>query len=309
MKKFITVCAFSLLAMPVLAQDNETGAPGNESGFDGNAPAITSGADGGFGGGDLPPGDIAPLEDVISGMSETEFSAFEQNIEQEGGFSEDVGFALDQASISQALEAGVITQEQADTVGQLVELVEANSESFDFDLEQMITEELTNGNIGGDEALRVLQTFNSLSDADKQIAGQADFDPARDYDQLSAAGQESLENYFRQEIQIQAEQNPEEFAGLLQAAGVSDVSELTIEQISRLEGLEQEMTQGLPEGVDPTGAGSAAGGPDPTGAGSAAGGPDPTVAGGADGGPDPSGAGGATGGPDPTGAGSAAGGQ
>ncbi|MGC6472493.1 MAG: hypothetical protein ACON4W_06425 [Parvibaculales bacterium] len=316
MKKLVTICAISLLTLPAMAQDAENEALGRSDAFGGNEAAISSDSDNGlggetftndeaFGGGDLPPvveagpmdgpmgdpmGDIAPLEDVISGMSEAEFSQFEQGIEMEGGFSDDVGFALDQASISQALEAGVITQEQADTVGQLVELVEANSESFDFDLEQMITEELTSGDLGGDEALRILQTFNTLSDADKAIAGSADFDPARDYEQLSAAGQESIAGYFRQELQIQGAENPEQLANILDAVGVDDISQLDLEQLSQLDAQAQDelineyLGGEIPEGVDPTGAGGAAGGPDPSGAGGATGGPDPSGAGSATGG-------------------------
>lgn len=189
MKKFLLICSVSLLTLPAL-------------------PAIAQ------------EGEVASLGDVLSSMSPAQLQSFQQEVTSGAGLSSDVSFAIDQASVSQALEAGVITQTQASIVNQILEISDANAESFDFDLERLIAEEINAGNINADEAVRVLTAFNSLDDADKVLAGTSEFNPyiTADYNELSASGKEVVETFLR---------------GELTAEGGTDVDALTYAELVR----------------------------------------------------------------------------
>lgn len=199
MKKFLAICSVSLLTLPVMAQQDA----------------------------------VTPLSAVLETMSPSEIRSFESSLETGDAISGELTQAVDRASISQALEAGIITQEQAETVGQLLEIVEADSESFDFDLQRLMQEDLASGNLNDAQALIILTAFNSLNSADKDIAGQEDFTPIDDYTQLSPSGQSAIETFLRDALALESVNNPAEMQQLLIANSITNIDHLTLAELAQ----------------------------------------------------------------------------
>ena len=77
----------------------------------------------------------------------------------------------------------MITEEEAQDVAGALEILEANAEFFQFDIQDVIFQALEEGDVSLDEITLTLNAFNQLSDAGKAIVGQENFDP----NDLSAA--------------------------------------------------------------------------------------------------------------------------
>jgi len=127
--------------------------------------------------------EIVPLGDAISGLTEQDFA----NSAGAGDISVQIDAALDSAMVADALEQGLITQEEAGTLNQALEIIEANIDNFDFDIQAMIAEALENGDVNLQQVTETLNAFDQLSDAGKEIVGQETFNPLNGQGNLSDA--------------------------------------------------------------------------------------------------------------------------
>ena len=134
--------------------------------------------------------EIVPLGDAISGLTEQDFA----NRAGAGDISVQIDAALDSAMVADALEQGLITQEEAGTLNQALEIIEANIENFDFDIQAMIAEALENGDVNLQQVTETLNAFEQLSDAGKAIVGQETFNPLNGQGNLSDADWEIVQS-------------------------------------------------------------------------------------------------------------------
>lgn len=133
---------------------------------------------------------IPSLQSSLSELSPQQLEVFNENINAAGTISENVGAAIDQAQVSAALEQGFITQAEAADLNTALQIIEANADKFDFDVNAAITEALAAGDITAAEVAAVTTAFSNLSEAGQSIVGQEAFDAVAGnalYDSLSAA--------------------------------------------------------------------------------------------------------------------------
>ena len=83
---------------------------------------------------------------------------------------------LNVAVVNQAFESGLISADEASDVEAALEILEANTQFFDFDLPGLI-DELLAKLVTTDELYTTLDLFNQLSVADKTEVGKESFDP------------------------------------------------------------------------------------------------------------------------------------
>ena len=127
--------------------------------------------------------EIVPLGEAISDLTE-------QDIAGEtgaGDVSAQIDAALDSAMVADALAQGLITQEEAGSLNQALDIIEANIDNFDFDIQAMIAEALENGDVSLQQVTETLNAFDQLSDAGKAIVGQDTFSPINGQGDLSDA--------------------------------------------------------------------------------------------------------------------------
>ena len=84
---------------------------------------------------------------------------------------------LNLAVVNQAFESGLISADEASDVEAALEILEANTQFFDFDLLGLIDELLAEGVVTTEELYTTLDLFNQLSVADKTEVGKESFDP------------------------------------------------------------------------------------------------------------------------------------
>jgi len=134
---------------------------------------------------------VPALADVISEMDEREILQMEQDVMETGALDIDVD-AIMESQIQAALAEGLITEEQASDAEIVLEIVNANAEYFDFDILQEIADIIAEGEFTEAQIRQTLQAFDSLSDADKALVAQAEFDATDQanalYQQVSAEG-------------------------------------------------------------------------------------------------------------------------
>lgn len=143
MKKILAISAFAV-ALPFAAAAQETGI------------------------------EVPSLQSVLSTMNESEISAAETNIAEQGTISGDLDVAIDQA-VSEAVAEGLITADQADDAAAALEIVNANSQFFNFDILDVIGEGLENGDFDIESVRETLGGFQNLSDAGKGVVGNEQF--------------------------------------------------------------------------------------------------------------------------------------
>ena len=134
---------------------------------------------------------VPSLADVLSEMDEVEILQMEQTVTDTGTLDLDTDMVVEN-QITAALEEGLISPENASDVEVVMEIVNANAEYFNFDILQEISDLIAEGEFSETQICQTLEAFDSLSDADKAIVAQEEFD-AQDqgnalYQQVSAEG-------------------------------------------------------------------------------------------------------------------------
>jgi len=135
--------------------------------------------------------EVPSLADVLNDMNDVEILEMEQSVFDTGALDFDTQSII-QNEIEAALEEGLISPEQASDLDIALEIVNANAEYFDFDILQEISDLIEEGEFSEAQIRQTLQTFDSLSDADKALVANEGFD-ANDpgnalYQQVSAEG-------------------------------------------------------------------------------------------------------------------------
>jgi hypothetical protein len=118
---------------------------------------------------------VPALADVISELNETEILQMEQDVSESGSLAVDTEMMIE-TEIEAALAEGVITAEQATDAEVVLEIVNANAEYFDFDILQEIALIIAEGEFTEAQIRQTLEAFDSLSDADKALVAQEEFD-------------------------------------------------------------------------------------------------------------------------------------
>ena len=136
--------------------------------------------------------EVPSLADVLNDMNDVEILEMEQSVFDTGALDFDAQSMI-QNEIEAALEEGLISPEQASDLDIALEIVNANTEYFDFDILQEISDLIEEGEFSEAQIRQTLQAFDSLSDADKALVANEGFD-ANDpgnalYQQVSAEGQ------------------------------------------------------------------------------------------------------------------------
>jgi len=136
--------------------------------------------------------EVPSLADVLNDMNDVEILEMEQSVFDTGALDFDTQSMI-QNEIEAALEEGLISPEQASDLDIALEIVNANAEYFDFDILQEISDLIEEGEFSEAQIRQTLQAFDSLSDADKALVANEEFD-ANDpgnalYQQVSAEGQ------------------------------------------------------------------------------------------------------------------------
>ena len=140
--------------------------------------------------------EIAPLADVISGMSETEITQMEQTVIDVGSLTSDVELVIETA-VSEAVSEGAISMEALCDSAVAQQIANANAEFFDFDILDEIATIIAKGEFTEAQIRSTLEGFNNLSDADKALVGQYNFEADASntlYQQVSAAGKTIIAN-------------------------------------------------------------------------------------------------------------------
>lgn len=140
--------------------------------------------------------EIAPLADIISGMSDSEITQMEQTVTDVGSLTSDVEFVVE-AAVSEAVSEGAISMEVMSDSAVAQQIANANAEFFDFDILDEIVTLIAEGEYSEAQIRSTLEGFNALSDADKALVGRYDFEVASDnvlYQQVSAAGKTIIAN-------------------------------------------------------------------------------------------------------------------
>jgi len=135
--------------------------------------------------------EVPSLADVLNDMNDVEILEMEQSVFDTGALDFDTQSMI-QNEIEAALEEGLISPEQASDLDIALEIVNANAEYFDFDILQEISDLIEEGEFSEAQIRQTLQAFDSLSDADKALVANEEFD-ANDpgnalYQQVSAEG-------------------------------------------------------------------------------------------------------------------------
>ena len=120
--------------------------------------------------------EVPSLESALSSMSSDERGAFDQSLSATGGLSADLGAALEQAAVNQAVAQGLVSEADAENVEKVLEIIEANSESFNFDIKAEIDSLISSGAVSLEDVTKTLAAFDQLSDEAKAIVGNQDFD-------------------------------------------------------------------------------------------------------------------------------------
>lgn len=158
--------------------------------------------------------EIPSLADVVSNMDATELSEMESSIADMGSIAVDVDIAVDasvELAVSEAIEDGLISAEEAADATASLSLVADNAQFFNFDILDAIASIVESGEFTMAEVRSTLEGFNSLSEAGKTVVGQESFDyiaahdssdpsdpeyiaAKAEWDSLSAADQAVVEN-------------------------------------------------------------------------------------------------------------------
>ena len=141
-KKTMVITATMLFAAPALAQES-TGVPS--------------------------------LADVMGSLSSDEISQMENSVAEEGSLSLDMDITVE-AAVSEAIEDGLISADQAEDAAASLELIQANADFFNFDILEAIGEVIESGEFSVEEIRQTLEGFNTLSDAGKSLVGNEEFD-------------------------------------------------------------------------------------------------------------------------------------
>ena len=120
--------------------------------------------------------EVPSLESALSSMSSDERGAFDQSLSATGGLSSDLGAALEQAAINQAVSQGLVSEADAQNAEKALAIIEANADAFNFDIKAEIGALIESGDISLDEVTKTLAAFDQLSDDAKAIVGNQDFD-------------------------------------------------------------------------------------------------------------------------------------
>ena len=133
---------------------------------------------------------VPSLEVSVNALSVEDRAAFEQNSQALTGMNADVDSAIQQVRVNKAVEEGLMTSEEAQNMETALSILEANADSFNFDVKAAIAEAYDQGLVTQDQIVQTLQAFDSLSDAAKLSVGNSEFDAVEGnelYDQLSDA--------------------------------------------------------------------------------------------------------------------------
>ena len=138
--------------------------------------------------------DIAPLADVISTMSDVEIMQMEQTVTDIGSLTPDTEIVVEEA-VSEVLAKSTISLESLSDEEAFQQIANANAEFFDFVILDEIALLISEGEFTNAQIRATLEGFNNLSDADKALVGQYNFearvgDPL--YDQVSDAGKQII---------------------------------------------------------------------------------------------------------------------
>ena len=115
--------------------------------------------------------EIAPLADIISGMSDSEITQMEQTVTDVGSLTSDVEFVVE-AAVSEAVSEGAISMEVMSDSAVARQIANANAEFFDFDILDEIATLIAEGEYSEAQIRSTLEGFNALSDADKALVGR-----------------------------------------------------------------------------------------------------------------------------------------
>ena len=134
---------------------------------------------------------VPSLADVLSEMDEVEILQMEQTVTDTGTLDLDTDMMIEN-QITAALEEGLISPEHAGDAEIVMEIVNANAEYFNFDILQEISDLIAEGEFSEVQIRQTLEAFDSLSDADKALVAQEEFDAQEPgnalYQQVSAEG-------------------------------------------------------------------------------------------------------------------------
>lgn len=103
--------------------------------------------------------------------------------------------------IEQAVEQGILTEAQASNQAEALAIIESNQHHFDFDVFETLGTAVDQGTLTEENALQLLNAFNSLSDAGKQLVGQQAFgteDGNALYQQLSESDRGIIDSVSQQ---------------------------------------------------------------------------------------------------------------
>ena len=136
-------------------------------------------------------GAIPSLADVMGSMTDAEVSQMESNVSDAGSLSMDMDVSIETA-VSDAIEDGLISADQAEDAAATLEIISSNAEFFNFDILDAIGEVIESGEFSMQDIRQTLEGFNTLSDAGKALVGNEEFDSTDTTDgslfsQLSAA--------------------------------------------------------------------------------------------------------------------------
>lgn len=118
---------------------------------------------------------VPSLADVIGTLSSDEISQMESSVADQGSLSFDMDVTVE-AAVSEAIEDGLISAEQAEDAAASLELIQANADFFNFDIVEAIGEVIESGEFSIEEIRQTLEGFNTLSEAGKALVGNEDFD-------------------------------------------------------------------------------------------------------------------------------------
>ena len=134
---------------------------------------------------------VPSLVDVLSEMDDVEILQMEQTVTDTGTLDLDTDMMIEN-QITAALEEGLISPEHAGDAEIVMEIVNANAEYFNFDILQEISDLIAEGEFSEVQIRQTLEAFDSLSDADKALVAQEEFDAQNTsnalYQQVSAEG-------------------------------------------------------------------------------------------------------------------------
>ena len=134
---------------------------------------------------------VPSLVDVLSEMDDVEILQMEQTVTDTGTLDLDTDMVVEN-QITAALEEGLILPENAGDVEVVMEIGNTNAEYFNFDILQEISDLIAEGEFSETQIRQTLEAFDSLSDADKAIVAQEEFDAQEPgnalYQQVSAEG-------------------------------------------------------------------------------------------------------------------------